>query len=83
MANSGPNTNGCQFFITVAAAEHLNGNYSVFGEVVSGQEVADAISKVPKDSADKPNEPVKIIAIAIRTVKAPTEGVKTPDKQPL
>ena len=44
MANSGPNTNGSQFFITVAPAEHLNGHYSVFGEVVSGQEVADAIS---------------------------------------
>ncbi len=71
MANSGPNTNGCQFFITVAPAEHLNGNYSIFGEVVSGQEVADAISKVPRNSADKPDQPVKITAIAIRTVKAP------------
>jgi peptidyl-prolyl cis-trans isomerase A (cyclophilin A) len=83
MANSGPNTNGCQFFITVAPAEHLNGNYSVFGQVVSGQEVADAISKVPRDSADKPNEPVKIIAIAIRTVKAPADGTgaKPPEKQ--
>src|SRR3954453_5234833 len=83
MANSGPNTNGCQFFITVAPAEHLNGNYSVFGEVVSGQEVADAISKVSRDSAEKPTEPVKITAVAIRTVKPPAEGVKTPDKQPL
>src|SRR3982751_6940329 len=83
MANSGPNTNGCQFFITVAPAEHLNGNYSVFGEVVSGQEVADAISKVPRNSADKPNESVKISAIAIRTVKAPADGTgaKSPDKQ--
>ena len=75
MANSGPNTNGCQFFITVASAEHLNGSYSVFGEVVSGQDVVDAISKVPRDSADKPNEPVKITAIAIRTVKAPGRSV--------
>src|SRR4051812_24755815 len=83
MANSGPNTNGCQFFITVAPAEHLNGNYSIFGEVVSGQDVADAISKVPRDSADKPNESVKISAIAIRTVKAPADGTgaKSPDKQ--
>jgi peptidyl-prolyl cis-trans isomerase A (cyclophilin A) len=83
MANSGPNTNGCQFFITVGPAEHLNGNYSVFGEVVSGQEVADAISKVPRDSSDKPNEPVKITRIAIRTVKAPGEaaGAKPAGKQ--
>jgi len=72
MANSGPNTNGSQFFITVAPAEHLNGHYSLFGEVASGQEVADAISNVPRDENDKPATPVKITAIAIRTVKAPT-----------
>src|SRR5579875_4058727 len=71
MANSGPNTNGSQFFITVAAAEHLNGHYSVFGEVVSGQDVADAIANVPRDPNDKPLTPVKIIAIAIRTVAQP------------
>lgn len=70
MANSGPNTNGCQFFITVAPAPHLNGNYSIFGEVVSGQEVADAISKVPRDAQDKPLTPVKIIRISIREVGA-------------
>jgi len=71
MANSGPNTNGCQFFITVGPAEHLNGNFSIFGKVVSGQDVADAISNVPRDEAnDKPKEPVVIKAIAIRTVPA-------------
>src|SRR3954451_2299221 len=82
MANSGPNTNGCQFFITVGPAEHLNGNYSVFGELVSGQEIAEAISKVPRDSADKPNDPVKITAIGIRTVKTPVAGAgeKSPNK---
>lgn len=71
MANSGPDTNGCQFFITVGAAEHLNGNYNIFGEVVSGQEVADAISKVPRNAEDKPDTPVTITAIKIRTVDAP------------
>jgi peptidyl-prolyl cis-trans isomerase A (cyclophilin A) len=70
MANHGPNTNGSQFFITVAPAEHLNGNYTVFGEVVSGQDVADTISKVPRDSNDKPLTSVTIKAIAIRTVAA-------------
>jgi peptidyl-prolyl cis-trans isomerase A (cyclophilin A) len=69
MANSGPNTNGSQFFITVGAAEHLNGNYSIFGRVVSGQDVADAISKVPRDENDKPNTPILINAIKIRTVQ--------------
>lgn len=70
MANSGPNTNGCQFFITVAPAEHLNGNYSIFGEVVSGQEVADAISKVSRNEEDRPDTPVKITAITVRRVEA-------------
>lgn len=70
MANSGPDTNGCQFFITVAAADHLNGKYSIFGQVVTGQEVADAISKVPKNEEDRPDAPVTITAIAIRPVAA-------------
>lgn len=68
MANSGPNTNGCQFFITVAPAEHLNGHYSIFGQVMSGQDIADAISQVPRNADDKPNTPIKIITIAIRRV---------------
>lgn len=77
MANSGPNTNGCQFFITVAPATHLNGNYSIFGEVVSGQDVANAISEVPRDSHDKPLAPVKILRISIHEVQAPAPKTAT------
>jgi peptidyl-prolyl cis-trans isomerase A (cyclophilin A) len=68
MANSGPNTNGSQFFITVAPTPWLNGKHTIFGEVVSGQDVVDAISKVPRDDQDKPSTPVKIIRISIRRV---------------
>jgi cyclophilin family peptidyl-prolyl cis-trans isomerase len=45
MANAGPNTNGSQFFITFAAAEHLNGGYTLFGEVIEGQDVLSQITR--------------------------------------
>ncbi len=65
MANSGPNTNGSQFFITVAETPHLDGSYNIFGSVVAGQEVADAISQMARNRQDKPNEDVVMNKVTI------------------
>jgi peptidyl-prolyl cis-trans isomerase B (cyclophilin B) len=66
MANSGPNTNGSQFFIvTTQAAPWLDGKHTVFGRVTSGQDVADRISMVERDGRDQPLEPVLIESVTI------------------
>jgi len=56
MANHGPNTNGSQFFITTKATPFLNGGYTIFGEVVSGQEVVTKIENTKTARADRPVE---------------------------
>jgi cyclophilin family peptidyl-prolyl cis-trans isomerase len=66
MANSGPNTNGSQFFIvTTDAAPWLDRKHTVFGKVTSGQEVAERISHVERDARDKPVTPVTIDRIEL------------------
>ena len=65
MANAGPNTNGSQFFITLAATPWLDGKHAIFGKVVEGQSVVDAIAAAERDSLDRPRAEIAMKKVTV------------------
>lgn len=65
MANSGPNTNGSQFFITDAATPWLDGKHSVFGQVTQGIDVVKKIANAPRDGGDHPKTEIKMTKVTV------------------
>jgi peptidyl-prolyl cis-trans isomerase A (cyclophilin A) len=65
MANAGPDTNGSQFFVTVAETPWLNGRHTIFGQVTEGYEVVETIAKLPTGPQDRPSDDVMIERIEI------------------
>jgi peptidyl-prolyl cis-trans isomerase A (cyclophilin A) len=81
MANTGqPRSGGCQFFITEVPQPRLDGGYSIFGQVIEGQELVAKIARVPRDSNDKPLTPVKLVSVVIKRVGPPPAPATTTKK---
>lgn len=71
-----PDSAGSQFFIMVADASHLDGQYAAFGKVISGMDEVDKIVNMPRDSQDKPQTPV-----VMKTLSVDTKGVDYPEPE--
>jgi len=77
MANAGPNTGSCQFFINLVTNSHLNNKHTVFGMVTDNFTVVQNIGKVPTDGSNKPITPVKIDSIRITQYPASIQNISS------
>lgn len=82
MANSGPNTNSSQFFITEVPTSHLNGLHTIFGQVLEGQDVVTKIAGVARDANDKPRTPVRIVSITFKREGPEPAGARSAAPKP-
>ena len=83
MANAGPGTGSCQFFITEVPTPHLNGKHTIFGQVVEGQDVVEKIARVPRSSEnDQPKTPVRMLRVTVRREGPAPAGAKPAAAKP-
>ena len=80
MANAGPRTGSCQFFITEKETPWLTGKHTIFGEVVEGQELVGSLARIPRDASNKPNDPLVMTKVTI--LRYPIGQPIFPDDKP-